>query len=229
MFRLLLETINQPSDLAKLSIAELESLASEIRSFLVDSVSKTGGHFGANLGVVELTLALHKIYDSPADKIIWDVGHQAYVHKILTGRQGSVSDPCESIKVWLVFRGVTKASTTHLAPVTPVPPFRLVLAWRWRVICEKASNRVVCVIGDGALTGGMAMEAMNHAGHVGTDLTVILNDNEMSIAENVGAMSKYLTRLRTDPSYSRAKAELESILKKLPAIGSKLTKDAWNV
>ncbi|MCL6633628.1 MAG: 1-deoxy-D-xylulose-5-phosphate synthase [Alicyclobacillus herbarius] len=223
VFVTLLDQIHEPSDLKHLTDAELVELAAEIRQFLVESVARTGGHFGANLGVVELTLALHKVYDSPRDKLIWDVGHQAYVHKLLTGRKdkfptlrqhgGLAGFPRRDESPHDAF-GVGHASTSISAGVGMAVARDL----------NHERHKVVCVIGDGALTGGMAMEALNHAGHLGLDLTVILNDNEMSIAENVGAVSRYLTRLRTDPTYSRAKIEIEQTLRKLPAIGGRLTK-----
>ncbi|RIV22996.1 1-deoxy-D-xylulose-5-phosphate synthase [Alicyclobacillaceae bacterium I2511] len=219
----MLEQIKQPSDLKHLDDRELIQLAHEIRTFLVDSVSQTGGHFGANLGVVELTLALHKVFHSPIDKIVWDVGHQAYVHKILTGRReqfttlrkyhGLSGFPKPSESIYDAF-GVGHASTSISAALGMAVARDL----------QGDHYDVVAVIGDGALTGGMSMEALNHAGDIGTDLLVILNDNEMSIAPNVGAMSKYLTRLRTDPTYAKAKNDIEHVLRKIPAIGDKLTK-----
>ena len=202
---------------------QLLRLADEVRAFLVDSVSKTGGHFGANLGVVELTLALHRVFDSPRDRLVWDVGHQAYVHKLLTGRRerfttlrkykGLAGFPRRHESEHDAF-GVGHASTSISAA--------LGMAVARDIVHE--DYHVVAVIGDGALTGGMAMEALNHAGHLGTSLLVILNDNEMSISENVGAMSRYLTRLGTDPTYTRAKSEIEATLKRVPAIGAKLTR-----
>ncbi|MDQ0188370.1 1-deoxy-D-xylulose-5-phosphate synthase [Alicyclobacillus cycloheptanicus] len=215
--------MERPEDIKHFSEAELIQLAAEIRAFLVDTVSKTGGHFGANLGVVELTIALHKVLNSPRDRIIWDVGHQAYVHKILTGRKsafptlrkfkGMAGFPKRSESPHDMF-GVGHASTSLSAGLGMAVARDL----------SGEDYHVACVIGDGALTGGMAMEALNHAGHLGTKLLVILNDNEMSIAENVGALSKYLTRLRTDPTYSRTKAEIEQMLRRVPAIGPRLTK-----
>lgn len=220
---MLLDRIVEPANLKTLTDDEMVQLAAEIRTFLVESVSKTGGHFGANLGVVELTLALHKVFDSPNDKIVWDVGHQAYIHKILTGRKhlfptlrkfkGLAGFPKRTESVHDQF-GVGHASTSISAG----------LGMAIARDVSGATYRVVSVIGDGALTGGMAMEALNHAGHLGKDFLVILNDNEMSIAENVGALSTYLTRLRTDPTYSWAKSEVEQVLKKVPAIGVRLTK-----
>lgn len=198
-------------------------LGKEIRSFLVDSVSKTGGHFGANLGVVELTLALHKVFNSPSDRIIWDVGHQAYVHKILTGRQ-SLFPTLRQFKGLAGFPKRTESEHDAFGAGHASTSISAGLGMAVARDLAGEKHHVVSVIGDGALTGGMAMEALNHAGHIGTNFLVILNDNEMSIAENVGAMSKYLTRLRTDPTYSKAKTEIESLLRKVPAIGDRLTK-----
>ncbi|MCL6517789.1 1-deoxy-D-xylulose-5-phosphate synthase [Alicyclobacillus sp.] len=219
----LLENVNQPSDVKRLTEAQLIELASEIRAFLIESIARTGGHFGANLGVVELTLALHRVFDSPRDKIVWDVGHQAYVHKILTGRR----EQFPTLRQYKGLSGFPKRSESPHDAFGAGHASTSISAALGMAVARDLSgehHHVVAVIGDGALTGGMAMEALNHAGHLGTNLLVILNDNEMSISENVGAVSKYLTRLRTDPTYSRAKAEVESALRKLPAIGEKLTK-----
>lgn len=216
------EQVHHPSQLKQMNTAELLKFAEEIRAFLVKSVSETGGHFGANLGVVELTLALHKVFDSPSDKIVWDVGHQAYVHKLLTGRRegfaslrqygGMSGFPKREESEHDQF-GVGHASTSISAALGMAVARDL----------QHHHNAVVAVIGDGALTGGMAMEALNHAGHLGTNMLVILNDNEMSISENVGALSTYLTKLRADPSYTRVKDEFEHLLRKVPAIGQRLT------
>lgn len=219
----MLEQIHQPQDIKLMSEGQLLKLAQEIRDFLVDSVSKTGGHFGANLGVVELTLALHKVFNSPSDKIIWDVGHQAYVHKILTGRR----DEFPTLRQFEGMSGFPKRSESEHDAFGAGHASTSISAGLGMAVARDlagAKHNVISIIGDGALTGGMAMEALNHAGHVGTNFTVILNDNEMSIAENVGAMSKYLTMLRTDPTYSKAKTEVEHLLRKLPAIGGKLAK-----
>lgn len=216
----LLDRINSPEDLKSLTLSQMEALAGEIREELVRVVARNGGHLAPNLGVVELTLALHSTYDSPRDKIIWDVGHQCYVHKILTGRRsqfptlrqfGGLSGfPKRSESVHDVFN--TGHSSTSISAA-------LGMALARDLAGEKF--HVVAVIGDGALTGGMAFEAMNHAGHLGTDLTVVLNDNEMSIAGPVGAMASYLSRLRTDPRYFQSKEELEKALKRLPRVGPK--------
>ncbi|QSO53340.1 1-deoxy-D-xylulose-5-phosphate synthase [Alicyclobacillus curvatus] len=221
----LLEHMHGPKDLKRLSDAELLELATEVREFLVESVSKTGGHFGANLGVVELTLALHRVFDSPRDRIIWDVGHQAYVHKLLTGRMNEFS----TLRKFKGLAGFPKRNESpHDAFGVGHASTSISAGLGMAVARDLAGQhyKVVSVIGDGALTGGMAMEALNHAGEVGTDFLVILNDNEMSIAENVGALSQYLTRLRSDPTYSRAKSEIENAMLRVPGIGRRLTKTA---
>ncbi|MCL6593227.1 MAG: 1-deoxy-D-xylulose-5-phosphate synthase [Alicyclobacillus sp.] len=219
----LLEQIEDPRELKQLTEAELLQLADEVRAFLVSSVSQTGGHFGANLGVVELTLALHRVFDSPRDKIIWDVGHQSYVHKMLTGRRERFA----TLRQFKGLSGFPKRSESPHDAFGAGHASTSISAALGMAVARDLSHEdyhVIAVIGDGALTGGMAMEALNHAGHLGTDLLVVLNDNEMSISPNVGALAKYLTRLRTDPAYSRAKAEMERALRKLPAIGDRLAK-----
>lgn len=214
----ILENINKPQDLKKLSIDQMKVLAEEIRQLLICSVSKTGGHLAPNLGVVEMTLALHKIFKSPVDKIVWDVGHQAYVHKILTGRRrefdtlrqfGGISGfpkPCESEHDSF---GTGHSSTSISAA--------LGMALARDILGQK--HNVLAVIGDGSLTGGQAYEALNHAGHAGTNMIVILNDNEMSIAKNVGAMSEYLSKMRTEPKYKKVKKDIDFLLRRIPAIG----------
>ncbi|MDR6245477.1 1-deoxy-D-xylulose-5-phosphate synthase [Paenibacillus hunanensis] len=204
---------------------QLTVLAGEIRQFLIEKLSATGGHLASNLGVVELTLALHYLYDSPKDKFIFDVGHQAYVHKILTGRM----DRFDTLRKYKGLCGFVKRnesehdvweaghSSTSLSAA-----MGMALARDFK----KEDNKVVAVIGDGALTGGMAFEALNHIGHEQRKLTVVLNDNEMSIAPNVGAMHKYLGKIRSDKGYLRAKDEVEQLLKKIPAIGGKIAKTA---
>jgi 1-deoxy-D-xylulose-5-phosphate synthase len=221
----ILRKINDPSDIKKLSLSQLQELASEIRHELLTVVSKNGGHLAPNLGVVELTLAIHSVYSSPTDKIVWDVGHQAYVHKLLTGRNNNFSTlreyggisgfpkPCESLHDPF---GTGHSSTSISAA----------LGFAKARDLDGENHEVVAVIGDGAMTGGMAFEALNHAGHLNTKLTVILNDNEMSIAQNVGAMSAYLNRVRTDPLYTKRKEDVEYLLKKIPAIGSTVVKVA---
>ena len=216
---MILEKISDPQDLKKLSISELEKLAVEIRAKLLNTVSKTGGHLAPNLGVVELTLALHSIYNSPDDKIIWDVGHQSYVHKIICGRN-------EKIHTLRQYDGISgfpkreESAHDHFNTGHSSTSISAALGMALARDQKKQKNSVVAIIGDGALTGGMAFEALNYAGDLHLDMTVILNDNKMSIAGNVGAMSGYLSRLRTDPKYFRGKEELESILKRLPKIGT---------
>ncbi|MEK3716264.1 1-deoxy-D-xylulose-5-phosphate synthase [Paenibacillus sp. FSL R7-0333] len=225
---MLLPQINDPQQLKSLSVGELAALAEEIRQFLIEKLSVTGGHLASNLGVVELTLALHYCYDSPRDKMIYDVGHQAYVHKILTGRQDRFDSLrkhgglCGFVKRTESEHDVWEAghSSTSLSAAMGMAMARDL---------KGGDNKVIAVIGDGALTGGMAFEALNHIGHEGRKLMVILNDNEMSIAPNVGAMHNYLSKIRSDRHYLRAKDEVEGLLKKIPAIGGRLAKTAQNV
>ncbi|EPD53639.1 1-deoxy-D-xylulose-5-phosphate synthase [Paenisporosarcina sp. HGH0030] len=223
-----LNTITSPSFIKELSQDELLTLSEDIRSFLIEKLSVTGGHIGPNLGVVELTVSLHRIFNSPDDKFIWDVGHQAYVHKILTGRANQF-DTLRQFKglcgfpkrnesehdVW-----ETGHSSTSLSAAMGMAAARDI---------KKDKNHIIPIIGDGALTGGMALEALNHIGHEKTDMIVILNDNEMSIAPNVGALHTVLGKLRTAGKYNKAKDELEYLLKKIPAVGGKLAATAERV
>lgn len=221
----LLDKVNDISDIKQLKVADLEKLAKEMRSFIVETISNTGGHLASNLGVVELTLAIHKVFDSPKDKIIWDVGHQSYVHKIITGRKkefhtirqfkGLSGFPKRKESVHDVFE--TGHSSTSISAGLGFAISRDI---------KGEDYDVICVIGDGAMTAGMAFEAMNHAGHLGTKLIVILNDNEMSISQNVGGLSLYLNRIRTTPTYFRMKEDVENILNSIPAIGKKVFKTA---
>lgn len=214
----ILERINGPRDLRGLSHGELQKLAAELRGEIIAAVAKNGGHLAPNLGAVELTLALHTVFDSPNDKIVWDVGHQTYAHKLLTGRReafatlrqhGGLSGfpkPAESPHD--VF--ATGHSSTSISAA-------LGLALARDMAGEK--HRVVAVIGDGSLTGGLAFEGLNQAGHHRTDLLIVLNDNEMSIAPNVGAIARYLQRLRMHPGIHRFSAELEDLVRRLPLGG----------
>ena len=214
----ILETIDKPQKLKKLSIEQMKLLAEEIRQLLICSVSKTGGHLAPSLGVVELTMAIHKIFNSPVDKIVWDVGHQAYVHKILTGRYREFG----TLRQFGGISGFPKLSEsehdsfgTGHSSTSISAALGMALA---RDIAGKNYN-VLAVIGDGSLTGGQAYEALNHAGHAGTNMIVILNDNEMSIAKNVGAMSEYLSKIRTEPKYKKVKKDIDFLLRRIPAIG----------
>ncbi|MBW8348066.1 1-deoxy-D-xylulose-5-phosphate synthase [Bacillus sp. IITD106] len=221
-------SIKDPSFLKKMNITELEELSSDIRKFLIEKLSKTGGHIGPNLGVVELTLALHKCFNSPKDKILWDVGHQSYVHKILTGRAGQF----DSLRQYKGLCGFPKmVESIHDVWETGHSSTSLSAAMGMAISrdIKGESNFVIPVIGDGALTGGMALEALNHIGDSQKNLTVILNDNEMSIAPNVGALHNVLSKLRTAGKYKWAKDELEYLLKKIPAVGGKLAATAEKV
>lgn len=213
----LLAQITSPEDVKKLTRKQLVELASEIRAALIGSVTKTGGHLGASLGPVELAIALHYVFDSPKDKLVWDVGHQAYAHKMLTGRthgfsvlrqEGGMSGFLSRDESEHDHFGAGHASTSVSAALG------MCVAEQRKPRNERGS--AVAVIGDGALTGGMAYEALNNAGHIDAPLIVVLNDNEMSIAPNVGAMSRHLNRLRTDPNYNRAKDDLADFVEKLP-------------
>jgi 1-deoxy-D-xylulose-5-phosphate synthase len=218
-------SIKDPSFLRNLSIKELEALSADIRQFLIEKLSKTGGHIGPNLGVVELTIALHRCFQSPKDKILWDVGHQSYVHKILTGR----ADQFDTLRQYKGLSGFPKRSESeHDVWETGHSSTSLSAAMGMAIArdLKNESSYIVSVIGDGALTGGMALEALNHIGHEKKDMIVVLNDNEMSIAPNVGALHSMLGRLRTAGKYNKVKDELEQFLKKIPAVGGKLAQTA---
>lgn len=211
-----------------MSINELNQFSYEIREFLIDNVSKTGGHLASNLGVVELTLSIFNVFNLNKDKIIWDVGHQAYVHKILTGRKdkfntlrqyGGLSGfpkKCES--PYDVFE--TGHSSTSISAALGMARARDI---------KGENNKVIAVIGDGALTGGMAFEALNDLGFNKTDLIIILNDNQMSIAENVGGMSSYLSKVRLDPTYNKLKKEVNNTLNKIPNVGKGMARSLERV
>ncbi|MDQ6599587.1 1-deoxy-D-xylulose-5-phosphate synthase [Bacillus salipaludis] len=221
-------SIKDPSFLKGMSNKELEVLSQEIRQFLIEKLSVTGGHIGPNLGVVELTIALHKCFDSPKDKLIWDVGHQSYVHKILTGRACDF----DTLRQFKGLCGFPKrVESEHDVWETGHSSTSLSAAMGMAIArdLKKEKSFVVPVIGDGALTGGMALEALNHIGHEKKDMIVILNDNEMSIAPNVGALHNILGQLRTAGKYQWAKDELEGLLKKIPAVGGVLAATAERI
>jgi 1-deoxy-D-xylulose-5-phosphate synthase len=222
---LLLDAVNSPTDLKRLAPEQLPELAKEIRTFLIEKLSVTGGHLASNLGVIELTLALHYLYDSPRDRIIFDVGHQGYVHKILTGRKHRF----DSLRQKGGISGFLKRNESeHDVWEAGHSSTSLSAAMGMAIArdLKGESHKVIAVIGDGSLTGGMALEALNHIGHEKRDLTVVLNDNEMSIAPNVGALHNYLGRIRSDRHYRRAKDEIEQLLRKIPAIGGTLARTA---
>jgi len=220
---MLLERINDPNDLKGLTVDQLDELAAEIRCFLIEKLSVTGGHLAPNLGVVELTVALHYYLDSPLDKIIYDVGHQSYVHKILTGRR----DQFDTLKRYKGLCGYIKRSESEHdvweaghSSTSLSAAMGMAMARDY----QGKNHRIAALIGDGAMTGGMALEALNHIGHEKKKLMVILNDNEMSISQNVGAIHNYLGKIRAGKQYRKAKEEVEQILKKIPAIGGTLAK-----
>ncbi|MGN7941759.1 1-deoxy-D-xylulose-5-phosphate synthase [Virgibacillus sp. 6R] len=218
-------SIKNPRFLKKLSNNELEQLSAEIRQFLINKLSETGGHIGPNLGVVELTIALHKVFDSPKDKFIWDVGHQSYVHKILTGR----AKEFDTLRQYKGLCGFPKRNESeHDVWETGHSSTSLSAAMGMAIArdIKKTKEHIIPIIGDGALTGGMALEALNHIGDEKKDMIVVLNDNEMSIAPNVGALHNVLGRLRTAGKYHWVKDELEYILKKIPAVGGRLASTA---
>ena len=211
----MLENIHSPADLKRLSLAELKTLADEMRDVIVRQVASKGGHLASSLGTVELTLALHTVYNTPEDKLVWDVGHQAYPHKLVTGRFKEF----HTLKQFGGLSGFLKRSeseydafgaghaTTSLAAALGMAAARTQLGKK---------NNVVGIIGDGSLTGGMAYEALNNAGEIDEKIVFILNDNKMSISKNVGAISKYLNRILTNPTYNKVKDEVWDLAGKLP-------------
>ncbi len=207
-----LDQINFPDDLRKFKISGLKDIAEELRNKTIDTVSKTGGHLGAGLGVIELTIALHYIFDTPKDKLIWDVGHQAYPHKILTGRKHKI----ETLRQENGLYGFVKRSESEYDPFGTAHSSTSISAGLGIKIAnelKKDNSKVICVIGDGALSAGMAYEALNNAGAMNKELIVILNDNEMSIDQPVGAMSSYLSKLFSSHSYSNVRSLIKKISK----------------
>lgn len=220
---MILENIKTPNDLKNLDNEQLNILASEIRGFLINEVSKTGGHLASNLGIVELTIALHKCFNLPEDKIVWDVGHQAYVHKMLTGRM----DKFPTLRQFGGMSGFPKTNESEYDCFNTGHSSTSISAAlgmaRGRDLKGDDYN-VIAVFGDGALTGGMMYEALNDAGHSKTRLIAILNDNAMSISKNVGAISGYLKKLRSKPEYFKSKQAVEQFLKKIPLAGKPTAK-----
>lgn len=217
----ILETIKSPQDVKKLTLDQMTQLCEEIRRFLVGSVSRTGGHLSSNLGTVELTVALHKVFDLPEDKVIWDVGHQSYTHKLLTGRREAFS----SLRQKDGISGFPRQSESEYDAFIGGHSSTSISAALGICMAKKLSQdagKVIAVIGDGAFTGGMAYEAMNNAGKRADNLIVILNHNEMSISKNVGAFSRYLASIRSNPGYLRMKRRVETVLDHTPLIGKHL-------
>lgn len=219
----MIEKINSAEDVKKLNIEEQKQLAEEIRKYILEIVSENGGHLASNLGVVELTIALHTVFNLPKDKIVWDVGHQTYVHKILTGRK-------EQLKTLRKLNGIagfpktnesetdcfnTGHSSTSISAALGMARAREI---------EGEDNHVVAVIGDGALTGGMALEALNDVGASQTRLTVILNDNEMSISKNIGGVNMMLSKLRTKRTYTKSNVSMKNMINKIPVVGAPFVK-----
>ena len=205
----LLQKINSPADIKKLSVHQLDSLAQELREYIVEVVSNNGGHLGAALGSVDLTLALHYCFTTPKDTIVWDVGHQAHAHKILTGRK-------EAFKTFRLHGGLSGFSNKHESEHDPFTTGHggtsistsLGIAVGNRLLADQ-NKKVIAVIGDASLVSGMAFEALNHAGHLKNNLIVILNDNEMSISPTVGALSRHLNRIISNPFYNHVRDDIE--------------------
>src|SRR5438045_2293776 len=224
----LLPSINSPSDLRRLAPQQLQAVADEIRQYILETMSRVGGHTGASLGAVELAVALHYAFDTPRDRVVWDVGHQAYAHKILTGRRGSLP----SIKQYGGISGFLKREESEFDTFGAGHASTSLSAALGMAIARDRSgnsNHVVAVIGDASLAGGMAMEAINQAGHLKTRLIVLLNDNEMSIAPAVGALTGYLNRLKEAQGYHRFKDDLGDALLSIPALGERLHHAATTV
>ncbi|HLV10620.1 MAG TPA: 1-deoxy-D-xylulose-5-phosphate synthase [Halanaerobiales bacterium] len=223
-----LDSIKSPDDVKKLSPAELKHLAVEVRKFILNTVADTGGHLASNLGVVELTIALHYHLNSPKDKIIWDVGHQSYTHKILTGRK----DRLHTIRQHGGLSGFPKrAESIHDIIETGHSSTSISSALGLAIARDSRGDneRIYNVIGDGSMTAGMAFEALNHAGHLRSKMTVILNDNEMSISPNVGALSHHLSNVRTDPTINKLKEDIEFLINRIPKIGTAVSKSVERV
>ncbi len=221
----ILQQLQSPAELKDLSYAELEQLAGELREKIISTVSANGGHLASSLGVVELTLALHRVLNSPEDKIVWDVGHQAYAHKLLTGR-------LDSFHTLRQFGGISGFPKRQESPHDAFDvghsstSISAALGMAAARDCQKKQQKMVAVIGDGSLTGGLAFEGLNHAGHLKKNLIVVLNDNEMSISPNVGAISSLISRKLTSELAVRLKKEAENFLNHVPRFGKDLLKVA---
>ncbi len=216
----MLENMSLPGDLKKMGGQDLEKAAAEIRQYMIKTVADNGGHLAASLGVVELSLALHRHYNSPVDQIIWDVGHQCYPHKLLTGRWKQFS----TLRKYCGLCGFPKPEESEHDPFLTGHSSTSISAALGLAQARDRNgqdNNVIAVIGDGALTGGMSFEALNHAGHIKANLMVILNDNKMSISSNVGSLSAYLGRIRSDPKYSKLKDDFEKFVGRVPLVGER--------
>ncbi len=216
-----LDAIDSPQDLRRLDLSELEILAQEIRDTLIATVAQTGGHLAPSLGVVELTLALHYVFNTPHDKLVWDVGHQAYAHKLLTGRR----DQFTTLRQYRGMSGFPKRTESEYDTVeaghsSTSISYSLGMAAGKAIQADK--GKVIAIIGDGSMTAGMAFEGLNHAGDLGRDLIVILNDNEMSISKNVGALSSFLSRKLTGKTIQRLRDHIEDRLMALSSVGENI-------
>ena len=221
----LLSQVNSPDDIKEFDYEQLKTLAQEIRDEIIINLSETGGHLASSLGVVELTLAIHSVLDSPKDKIIWDVGHQSYAHKLITGRQKEF----KTLRQLDGLSGFPKRSESehdHLNVGHSSTSISAALGMAAARDLRGEDKTIAAVIGDGALTAGMSFEALNHAGHSEKDLLVVLNDNEMSISKNVGALSNYLNKIRSNPYLHQVERDVGNILNKIPAVGNQITKTA---
>lgn len=223
-----LDNINCPADLKKLKREDLPKVAEEIREMLLQSISKTGGHLGSNLGVVELTLAMHYVFDSPIDKFVWDVGHQSYVHKLLTGRKDQF-DKLRQYKGLCGFSKREESEHDHWNVGHGGTSISAALAFAKARDLKKGNNKVLAIIGDGSLTAGMAFEGLNHAGHLKIDMIVILNDNEMSISTPVGGMSAHLSQILTGQAMTKFKHDVDQMLLAIPGIGKEISQYAHRV
>ncbi len=231
---MLIEKIKDPADIKKLSITELNDLADELREIIIETVATNGGHLASNLGAVDITIALHYVFNSPEDKMVWDVGHQSYTHKLLTGRFNAFS----TIRQYGGISGFPKMtesphdafgtghSSTSISAALGILEARDIIKSQVPNLKNRIPNKVIAIIGDGAMTAGLAFEGLNHAGHLKKDLIVILNDNEMSISPNVGALSAYLRRIMMGDLYTKLKKETKSFLEKIPAFGEPVLKIA---
>src|SRR5438045_6769751 len=223
-----LSEINSPADLRQLRVDDLQEVADEVRQFIIDTCSRVGGHTGASLGAVELAVAMHYVFDTPADKLVWDVGHQAYAHKILTGRR----DRLPTLKQYDGLSGFLRRDESEYDTFGAGHASTSLSAALGMAVARDQrgeDHHVVAGIGDSSLAGGMAMEAVNQAGHLKTRLIVLLNDNEMSIAPAVGALTGYLNRIREAQGYHRFKDEVGETLREIPSFGERLYQAAKTV
>jgi len=224
----ILENINSPEDIKQLNIHQLNQLAQEIRNFIIDSVSKTGGHLASSLGAVEVTLALHYVFDFKKDKIVWDVGHQAYIHKIITGRR-DMFDTLRQYNGLSGFPKITESEYDHFNTGHSSTSISAAVGMAVARDLKGEDYQSIAFIGDGSLTAGLAFEGMNQAGHLQRKMIVILNDNDMSIAPNVGALSGYLNQIISGQYYNKFREKVETVLKTIPAVGSSMVKFAKTI